>query len=163
MDGSLYRMAEALCARLRGLGWHISFAESCTGGLAAAALVDVSGASEVFDGSFVTYANSAKVRYLGVKETSIAAHGVVSEEVAGQMAEGCAAAYACEVGVGISGIAGPLGGTPDKPVGTVCFGFSVAGKTMTATCHFEGMGRLAVRESAVRYVYERLPALLPQA
>ncbi len=146
--------AEQLCERLSARGWHITFAESCTGGLAAATLVGVSGASSVFDGSFVTYANHVKEELLGVKPASIAACGVVSETVAGEMAEGAARAMGCEVAVGISGIAGPLGGTPNKPVGTVCFGFSVAGRVVTETMHFSG-DRTAVREAAVAHALAR--------
>ena len=145
---------------LKARGWKISFAESCTGGLAAATLVALDGSSSVFDGSFVTYANESKVKYVGVCPDTISSFGVVSEEVAGQMAQGCATAYASEVGVGISGIAGPTGGTPTKPVGTVCFGFYIQGALHTATQHFTGLDRQGVRERAVAYVYETLAKLL---
>jgi nicotinamide-nucleotide amidase len=157
----MLRIAEQVYDRLRALGWHISFAESCTGGLVAAALVGISGASDVFDGSFITYANDAKVRLVGVKEESIQSDGVVSEEVATQMAEGCAKQFHAEVGVGISGIAGPTGGTVLKPVGTVCLGFYVNGETHSVTCHFPNRGRMAVRRSSVREVYMTLLRLLP--
>ncbi len=151
---------KAVFEALKAKGWKISFAESCTGGLAAATLVALDGSSSVFDGSFVTYANESKVKYLGVKEESISAYGVVSQEVAGQMAQGCATAYGSQVGVGISGIAGPTGGTPAKPVGTVCFGFYVSGTLHTYTCLFEGLDRQGVREASVAYVYETLRKLL---
>ena len=154
------RDLEAVFDLLKAKGWKISFAESCTGGLAAATLVALDGSSSVFDGSFVTYANESKMRHLGVSADSITAHGAVSEEVAGQMAQGCASAYACEVGVGISGIAGPTGGTPEKPVGTVCFGFYVNGICHTVTCHFANLDRQGVRSAAVAYVYETLKQLL---
>ena len=146
------RLAELLSAR----EWHITFAESCTGGKAAARLVDVPNASAVFDVSFVTYANEAKVQFLGVSPASIAAHGVVSEAVAAEMAAGAAKAAGAQVGVGISGIAGPGGGTPEKPVGTVCFGFYMDGTCFTATQHFGAIGRNAVREASVEYVYDTL-------
>ena len=110
---------------LKKKNWHISFAESCTGGLCCARLVDVPSASYVLCASFVTYAESAKMKLVGVKEETLQDHGVVSEEVAGEMAEGAARAAECEVGVGISGVAGPSGGTEQTPVGTVCFGFSI--------------------------------------
>ena len=145
---------------LRAKGWHISFAESCTGGLVSGTLVAIDGSSSVFDSSFVTYANESKVKYLGVREEDIAAHGVVSEQVAGQMAKGCALANGAQVGVGISGIAGPTGGTPNKPVGTVCFGFYMDGDIHTFTCLFENLDRQGVRMAAVRYVYETLETLL---
>ncbi len=143
-------VAEKLCERLAVHGWHITFAESCTGGLAAATLVDVGGASGVFDGSFVTYANDVKEKLLGVKAESITANGVVSETVAGEMAEGAAHVMGCEVAVGISGIAGPGGGTPTKPVGTVCFGFYIDGRLVTETMHFTG-DRTTVRRAAVEH------------
>nr|WP_027870234.1 CinA family protein [[Eubacterium] cellulosolvens] len=139
---------------------HISFAESCTGGLAAAALVDIPDASKVFDASFVTYANEAKMKYLGVDDQTIGECGVVSEEVAGQMARGCAMANGAEVGVGISGIAGPGGGTEKKPVGMVCFGFFADGRTETFTRYFGEIGRNEVRRLSVAFVYDHLLELL---
>ncbi|MBR6793193.1 MAG: CinA family protein [Clostridia bacterium] len=152
--------AEQVVELLNKKGWHITFAESCTGGMAAAELVGVASASAVFDASFVTYANEAKIRYLGVSPASIEAHGVVSERVAGEMAEGIAKANHAEVGVGISGIAGPSGGTPQKPVGMVCFGFYVNGKTMTETVQFGNVGRNVVRQKSVDFVYDTLLELL---
>ncbi len=153
---------ERLKETLEKKGMHISFAESCTGGLAAARLVSVSGSSAVFDGSFVTYANSAKEQFVGVSHESIAAYGVVSEVVAREMAQGCARALACEAGVGISGIAGPEGGTPKKPVGTVCFGFYVNGSSFAETQHFDG-DRTAVRNAAATYALTRVCELIEQA
>lgn len=138
---------------LAARGWHISFAESCTGGLAAAALVGVPDASAVFDASAVTYANAAKMRLLQVREETIAACGVVSEAVAGEMACGAARLGGAEVGVGISGIAGPSGGSAEKPVGTVCFGFYLNGRLITETQHFGDRGRNTVRRLAVEHVY----------
>jgi nicotinamide-nucleotide amidase len=142
--------------------WTISFAESCTAGLAAAHLVDIPSASNVFNASFVTYSNDAKVKYLGVSEQTIEEKGVVSEEVAIQMAVGTARANGAEVGVGITGVAGPTGGTPNKPVGMVCFGFYIDGKTMTATKKFGDLGRDAVRIASVEYVYTFLATMLPR-
>ncbi len=138
----------------------IAFAESCTGGLAAARLVNVPDASRVLNVSFVTYANEAKIRYLGVSPQSIEDCGVVSETVAGQMAQGVAKQASADVGVGISGIAGPSGGTAEKPVGTVCFGFYVAGKTVTHTRRFGAVGRNEVRRASVEFVYKTLLSLL---
>lgn len=140
--------------------WHISFAESCTGGLAAAALVSVADASKVLDVSFVTYANEAKMKYLGVERQAIDAFGVVSEEVACQMAEGVAKEAGSEVGVGITGVAGPGGGTPAKPVGMVCFGFYIKGLVYTDTVQFGEIGRNAVRKQSVLHVYKRLGELM---
>ena len=147
---------------LTSKGWTISFAESCTAGLAAAHLVDIPSASNVFNASFVTYSNEAKMKYLGVREETIAQKGVVSEEVAVQMAVGTARANGAEVGVGITGVAGPSGGTAKKPVGMVCFGFTINGRTMSATKQFGDIGRDAVRIASVEYVYSFLAAMLPR-
>ena len=149
-------MQKSVVNKLIEKGWHISFAESCTGGLAAAALVSVADASRVLDVSFVTYANDAKVKYLGVSEDAIEEFGVVSEEVAEQMAAGVAKEAGSEIGVGITGIAGPDGGTPEKPVGMVCFGFSVNGTVHTFTQQFGNLGRNEVRQKSVEFVYTTL-------
>lgn len=163
-----FAIAERVVNALIKHGLHISFAESCTGGLAAARIVDVPNASYVLDASFVTYANQAKVKFVNVAEESIAEHGVVSECVALSMAKGAAAAANAEIGVGISGIAGPSGGSPEKPVGTVCFGFYFGGKVecdipkfeISKTMHFGAAGRQAVRNASVNFVFETLAELL---
>lgn len=155
-----YEKAQALVERLIRLDWHISFAESCTGGMAAAGLVDVPDASKVLDLSFVTYANDAKIRYVDVLPDTIEQYGVVSEPVAAQMAAGAAKAASAQVGVGISGVAGPSGGTKAKPVGMVCFGFSIDGKVHTKTVQFGNIGRNAVRQGSVDFVYDTLLQLL---
>ena len=151
-----YKVVELLIEK----GFHITFAESCTAGLAAARLVNVPDASKVLDVSFVTYANEAKVKYVGVNEETISQHGVVSEAVAGEMSRGAADAMGAEVGVGISGIAGPTGGTAEKPVGMVCFGIYINGETKTFTQQFGNIGRNNVRERSVAFVYEKLLELL---
>lgn len=161
--GSIMDLTEKVVKQLIQKGYHISFAESCTGGLAVAALVSVADASKVLDVSFVTYANEAKMKYLGVEEDSIEQFGVVSEEVAYQMAQGVAKQSNSEIGVGITGIAGPAGGTDKKPVGMVCFGFCINGNVTTATKQFGDIGRNAVREKSVTFVYETLSRLLSQA
>lgn len=112
-------LEEQLVERLIELNYKISFAESCTGGLCCGTLVNVTNASKVLDMSFVTYANEAKIQLLGVKADTILANGVVSEEVACEMAQGVARTSDCQVGVGITGVAGPGGGTEKKPVGMV--------------------------------------------
>ena len=139
---------------------HISFAESCTGGLACGELVNVSNASKVLDMSFVTYANEAKVELLGVSEETIKDYGVVSEEVAREMALGVATRADSNVGVGITGIAGPTGETKTKPIGMVCFGISINGKVNTYTKYFGNQGRNIVRALAVDFVFEKLSDLL---
>ncbi len=144
-------------------GWHIAFAESCTAGLCAARLVDVPDASRVLDVSFVTYAESAKTEYLAVSPETIERYGVVSEEVAAAMARGCAARAGCEVAVGVTGFAGPSGGTDKAPVGTVCFGFFVGGAVTTVTRHFGAVGRAEVRAAATDFVFARLCQMLAQS
>lgn len=153
-------MYQSVVNKLIQKNYHISFAESCTGGMACAALVSVADASKVLDVSFVTYANAAKMKYLGVKEETIEQFGVVSEEIAGQMAEGVAKEAGSEVGVGITGVAGPGGGTKEKPVGMVCFGFYIDGKVTTYTMQFGELGRNEVRAKSVEFAYETLNACL---
>lgn len=153
-------MQKIVVDKLMKRGYHISFAESCTGGLVAATLVSVADASKVLNVSFVTYGNEAKMRYLGVREDTIWQYGVVSKEVAYQMAEGVSKETGSEIGVGVTGIAGPGGGTARKPVGMVCFGFCINGKVYTDTKQFGDIGRNEVREKSVNYVYERLEQLL---
>ncbi len=140
--------------------YHISFAESCTGGLACGELVNVADASKVLDVSFVTYANDAKVDYLSVDKALIEKYGVVSEQVAYEMAKGVSKRAGSEVGVGITGVAGPTGGTKNKPVGMVCFGFSINGNVKTYTKQFGDIGRNEVRSESVRFVYDKLYELL---
>ena len=152
-------LEELLAQALSQKGLHISFAESCTAGLAAARLVNVSGVSDVFHASFVTYANEAKIKLVGVSPDTLAKHGAVSENTAREMAEGCAGAAGAEVGVGISGIAGPSGGTPEKPVGTVCFGFYTPHGTVSTTAHFDG-DRQSVRAQAVDFAFGEILKLL---
>ncbi|MGN1083747.1 MAG: CinA family protein [Lachnospiraceae bacterium] len=151
---------ERVVALLQKKGFRISFAESCTGGMCCARLVSVPNASAVFDAGVVTYANEAKVNYLAVKPETIETYGVVSEPVAKEMAEGVAKAQNAQVGVGISGIAGPTGGSEEKPVGTVCFGFFVDGAVTAVTKQFGNLGRNRVREAAADFVFETLCRLL---
>jgi len=144
--------SEELVSLLIDKGHTISFAESCTGGMAAASIVDVADASKVLNASFVTYANEAKIKYANVSGETLDKYGAVSEQTAGEMAEGAAKANNADVAVGISGIAGPTGGTEEKPVGTVCFGYYVAGKLFTETVHFGNLGRNNVRRKSVEHV-----------
>lgn len=149
-----------LVKKLIEKGYTISFAESCTGGKAAAAIVDVADASKVLNASFVTYANEAKMKYANVSAATLEKYGAVSEQVAGEMAYGTAMANNADVAVGISGIAGPTGGTKEKPVGTVCMGYYVAGNLITETVLFPNEGRNQVRDMCVAYVMERLLKLI---
>lgn len=153
-------LEEKVVDKLLERGYHISFAESCTGGLCCGTLVNVTNASKVLDVSFTTYANEAKIEFLGVKADTILANGVVSEEVAYEMALGVAKAAKSEVGVGVTGVAGPGGGTAKKPIGMVCFGFSINGEVKTYTQQFGEIGRNQVRKSSVEFVYQTLLNLL---
>jgi nicotinamide-nucleotide amidase len=146
---------EQLAALLRERGWMLATAESCTGGLIAAACTDISGSSDWFDRGFVTYSNEAKTELLGVDAGLIAAHGAVSEVVARALAFGAVRHSKAQVGVGVTGVAGPTGGSDDKPVGTVWFGFFVDGLLSSETRHFDG-DRAAVRGAAVRHALEGL-------
>lgn len=147
---------EMLVKILIDKGFTISFAESCTGGKMAAAIVDVADASKVLNASFVTYSNEAKMKYVNVSKDTLEKFGAVSEPTAKEMAEGAAEANSADVGVGITGIAGPGGGTEEKPVGTVCFGYCIQGKTKTETIHFGALGRNVVRKNSVEHVLDVL-------
>ncbi len=138
---------------------HICCAESCTGGMLSSTLVSVVGASDVLDMGFVTYANEAKIKLLSVKQSDIDKYGVVSEVVAEQMARGACEVSGAEVGVGISGIAGP-GGSQFKPEGMVCFGFCVNGKTTTYTKQFGAIGRQNVRQKSCEFAIDTLIELI---
>ena len=147
---------EQVVNKLIDRGFRISFAESCTGGLCCGTLVNVSNASKVLDMSFVTYANEAKVELINVNPETIENYGVVSEQVAGEMCKGVAEKAHSEVGVGITGVAGPTGGTAKKPVGMVCFGFYVLGNMTTRTMQFGNIGRNEVRAKSVDFVFNTL-------
>lgn len=140
-----FPLEEQFVNKLIEKNWHVACAESCTGGLVASRIVNVANASMVLDVSFVTYANDAKINYVGVSPATILKYGVVSEEVVLEMAAGVAKAAGSEVGIAISGIAGPGGGTDKKPVGMVCFGFYINGTITTKTMQFGNPGRNEVR------------------
>ena len=132
-------------ARAKGL--RITCAESCTGGMLAAALTEMPGSSDVFDRGFVTYSNAAKVQMLGVRQALLDAHGAVSEQVARDMAQGALERSNSQIAVSITGIAGP-GGSEYKPEGRVCFGLATAQGVSTQTVEFGALGRAAVRLAA---------------
>jgi nicotinamide-nucleotide amidase len=148
-------LAEALLAR----EWMLATAESCTGGLIAGACTDLAGSSRWFERGFITYSNEAKTESIGVDAASIAAHGAVSEVVARAMAFGAVRHSHAQVSVAVTGVAGPSGGSPDKPVGTVWFGFSVAGRLSSEVVRFDG-DRAAVRQATVQHALTRLLALV---
>lgn len=160
MIADLQGRAAALLDAYRRKGLKIATAESCTGGLMAALLTEISGSSAVVERGFVTYSNEAKTELIGVPADLIAAHGAVSEPVARAMAEGALAHSRADVAVGITGVAGPTGGTATKPVGLVHFGLARKGApTVHLERRFGDLGRATVRRKAV----EEALALLEQA
>lgn len=138
---------ETLLQEARAKGLWIATAESCTGGLVAAAITDVPGSSAIFDRGFVTYTNAAKVEMLGVAVTTLDRHGAVSEEVAAEMAEGARTRSGVQIAVSITGIAGP-GGSEHKPEGRVCFGLATEQGVKTELLDFGPLGRAQVRIAA---------------
>ncbi len=129
----------------------IATAESCTGGMIAAAITDVAGSSDVFDRGFVTYSNGAKIALLGVSESTLKAHGAVSEQVAREMADGALSRSEATVSVSVTGIAGP-GGSENKPEGRVCFAIAAEGtRTRSETVDFGAIGRGNVRSASVAH------------
>ena len=152
------RLAEQLLLRQ----WRLATAESCTGGLISAGCTDLAGSSAWFERGFVTYSNDAKIELLGVEERLLRRAGAVCKGVAQAMATGALAHSHAQVAVAVTGVAGPTGGSPAKPVGTVWFGFALPETIVTEKCHFEG-DRAAVRLATVQYAVNRLVALLETA
>jgi nicotinamide-nucleotide amidase len=151
MNDELETLAAKLGAALLARGEWLAAAESCTGGWLAQSVTAIAGSSAWFDRGFVTYSNAAKMDMLGVPPTTLERHGAVSEATARAMAQGALAHSRANWTVAITGIAGPSGGTPEKPVGTVCFAWAEKdGGCEAQTCHFAG-DRAAVREQSVRH------------
>jgi nicotinamide-nucleotide amidase len=148
-----------LAEKLKKDGYLLATAESCTGGLIAAACTSLAGSSDWFERGFVTYSNDAKTEQLGVDAALIAEHGAVSEPVARAMAFGAIRHSKAQISIAVTGVAGPTGGTAAKPVGTVWFGFSVNGALHSEVQHFAG-DRAAVREQTVRHALQRVLVLL---
>jgi nicotinamide-nucleotide amidase len=153
-------LAEKLGARLKARGAMLVTAESCTGGWVAEAVTAIGGSSEWFERGFVTYSNAAKVEMLGVRAETLARHGAVSEETAREMAAGALNNSRGSVALAITGVAGPTGGSPAKPVGTVCFAWALQGRPASAeTRHFAG-DRESVRRQSVEHALARVLELL---
>jgi len=146
---------ETIASLLKQKQWMLATAESCTGGMIAAACTDLAGSSEWFERGFVTYSNAAKTELLGIEKPIIDANGAVSEIVARAMAFGAVRHSHARASVAVTGIAGPTGGTPDKPVGTVWFAFMLDGRLSSETCRFDG-DRAAVRSQTVDHALARL-------
>ena len=149
-----HELARAVARILINRGWKITLAESCTGGLVCGALTDLAGSSDWFERGYITYSNAAKSECLDVPAELIESFGAVSEQVAKSMAEGALRNANVNAAIAITGIAGPTGGSPEKPVGTVCFGWAIKEtaadnmiNTATLTRQFNG-DRQAVREQA---------------
>lgn len=162
MSTTTPQLVEQLAERLMEKGWMLATAESCTGGMIAAACTDLAGSSNWFDRGFVTYSNEAKQDMLGVPQALITAHGAVSEPVARAMASGAVAHSGARCSVAVTGVAGPGGGSEAKPVGTVWFGWHLEGdspQTYAECLRFDG-DRAQVRQATVRHALHRLLQLI---
>jgi len=157
-DSEIRALATEVLELCRRRGWLAATAESCTGGLIAGALTEIAGSSDVVDRGFVTYSNEAKMEMLGVPEATLAAHGAVSEPTARAMAEGARTRSRAAISVAVTGVAGPGGGSPDKPVGLVHFAASTAEKTVAEHKVFDG-DRGSVRHQTVLHALGMLRAL----
>lgn len=160
---SMQDLAKVVLAKAGKAGVMVATAESCTGGLVAAALTEIAGSSSVVDRGFVTYSNQAKMQMLGVSEQTLADHGAVSEPTAREMAAGAVAHSGATVAVSITGIAGPGGGSDEKPVGLVHFGaVALDGSVLHVERRFGDLGRSGVRQTALKQALELLSQALDQ-
>lgn len=154
------KIEEKVYEKLKVNKYKVATAESCTGGLLAGRLINVSGASDIISMSFVTYSNEAKQELVNVKKETIEKYNVVSEEVAKEMAIGAMSKAKSEVGLSTTGLAGPGGGSEKLPVGTVCFGISIKDKVYTYTKIFKNKSRQGVRKASVKFILEKLEEIL---
>ena len=152
-------LTKTLAQILLSRNWTVSLAESCTGGLVCSTLTELAGSSEWFERGYITYSNEAKTECLGVPAELIEAHGAVSEQVAKAMAEGARMNSGSNVAISITGVAGPSGGSAEKPVGTVFFGWTTENQTLIKTMRFNG-NRQMVRQQATEFALTELIALL---
>ena len=159
MTEDITQLAQRLGNKLFAKGWQISCAESCTGGGVGYAITSISGSSAWFKKGFITYSNDAKQDLLGVSEHTLNLHGAVSAATVEEMAVGAAKQANAEVAIAISGVAGPDGGTPDKPVGTVWFGFFINGQSINQKQLING-DRQAVRIKAIEFALSKILKLL---
>lgn len=155
-EQELYKLAEKVIVRARDNGVTIATAESCTGGWIGKALTDISGSSSVFMGSLVAYSNDIKENLLGVSKSLLITHGAVSEKVAFEMAKNCAQSFGADIAVSVTGIAGPGGGSREKPVGLVYMGISHKGQTDAHEFRFDNFGRDSIRRDALRAALQLL-------
>jgi nicotinamide-nucleotide amidase len=145
---NLARLSRKTGTALKSKGQMLVTAESCTGGWVAQAVTSVAGASDWFERGHVTYSNAAKSEELGVRRTTLARHGAVSEQAVREMARGALKRSRGTIALAVTGVAGPGGGSPDKPVGTVCFGWAQGRRIRSETKRFKG-GRASVRRQSV--------------
>ena len=153
------QLAASLGEVLQARNWTVSCAESCTGGGVAYAITSIAGSSAWFERSFVTYSNIAKHSLLDVDEAILESYGAVSKQTVENMAKGCAMASSANVAIAISGVAGPGGGTIEKPVGLVWFGFFIEGNVYSAQCNLPG-DRKQVREQAIEFALAKTVSLI---
>jgi nicotinamide-nucleotide amidase len=152
-------LARRVGERLKARGAMLAAAESCTGGWVAQAVTSVAGSSAWFDRGFVTYSDAAKQELLGVRAQTLEHHGAVSEETAREMARGALERSRATIALAITGVAGPGGGTPAKPVGTVCFAWALRDGLRSETCRFPGDRESVRRQSVIRALEGVLAAL----
>lgn len=155
MSNNFYTLCKKLGQLCIKRSMRIALAESCTGGMLSALITDVTGSSQWFNGSAVVYSNPAKSNLLGVDDLVIKNHGAVSEVVAKAMAQGAQHAFHANIALSITGVAGPLGGTVEKPVGMVCFALADKDSVESKTMHFTS-GRHAIRQNATLFALEWL-------
>jgi nicotinamide-nucleotide amidase len=160
LPNSTLQEAESLLAACRSKGVMLATAESCTGGLIAAALTSIAGSSDVVDRGFVTYSNEAKNQMIGVPMPLIETHGAVSQQVAGAMANGALARSRAAIAVSVTGVAGPGGGSAEKPVGLVCFGLARTGAPALTEQHVFPGDRTAIRAATVAHAFKMIRAAL---
>lgn len=153
---------QEVVAALKSRGWILATAESCTGGMIAAAITDVPGSSAVLDRGFVTYSNAAKTEMLGISPDRIAAFGAVSEQVAESMARGALQFSQADIAVAVTGIAGP-GGSEHKPEGRVCFGLATPGGVIVETVEFGPLGRPMVRMRSLEHAFTLIAQVANQS
>lgn len=158
----MIRLATQAGAALKAHGMLLATAESCTGGGVASAVTEIAGSSAWFDRGFVTYSNQAKVEMLGVSPDTLARYGAVSEATVREMVAGALRHSGAQVALAVSGVAGPGGGTPEKPVGTVWFAWGIKGEVCISRLHHLAGSRAEIREQAVRMALQGVLELLGQ-
>jgi len=154
-------LVEQLFAKMKKKGWNLVTAESCTGGMIATAITDKPGSSAILERGFVTYSNEAKMDCLGVSDKTLAKYGAVSKQVAEEMAQGALENSNAKVSIAVTGIAGPDGGTPQKPVGLVYIGYGIKGGVVQVkACNFSNQSREEVRLNTTREAFKILLSIV---